>query len=153
MSTFTFAISCLTTSNLPWFMDLTFRVPMHYCSLQHWTLLPLPVTSSTGCYFCFGSISSFFLELFLHWSPVAYWSATDLGSSSFNVLSFLPFPTVHGDLKARILKWFAVPFSTDSCGKLYFLKMFSLIPHYLFFTISLWQSLHLVLYDFGSPCL
>ena len=39
MSTFTLAISCLTTSNLPWFMDLTFQVPMQYCSLQHWTLL------------------------------------------------------------------------------------------------------------------
>ena len=51
---------------------------MQYCSLQHWTLLPSPVTSSAGC-FCFGSVSSFFLELFLHWSPVAYWAPTDLG--------------------------------------------------------------------------
>ena len=70
---FTFAISCLTTSNLPWFMDLTFQVPMQYCSLQNWILLPLPVTSSTGPCFCFGSISSFFPELFLHSFPVAYW--------------------------------------------------------------------------------
>ena len=54
-------------------MDLTFQVPMQYCSLQHRTLLLSPVTSTTGCCFCFGSISSFFLELFLHWSPVAYW--------------------------------------------------------------------------------
>ena len=84
----TLAISCLTTSNLPWFMDLTFQVPMQYCSLQHHTLLPSPVTSTAGCCFCFGSVSSFFLELFLHWSPVAYWAPTDLGSSSFNVLSF-----------------------------------------------------------------
>ena len=38
--------------------------------------------------FFFGSISSFFLELFLHWSPGAYWSPTDLGSLSFSVLSF-----------------------------------------------------------------
>ena len=80
MSMFTLAISCLTTSNLPWFMDLTFQVPMQYCSLQHLTLLPSPVTSTTGCCFCFGSISSFFLELFLHWSPVAYWAPTNLGS-------------------------------------------------------------------------
>ena len=28
MSTFTLAISCLTTSNLPWFMHLTFQVPV-----------------------------------------------------------------------------------------------------------------------------
>ena len=41
---------------------------MQYCSLQHWTLLPSPVTSTTGCCFCFGSVSSFFLELVLHWS-------------------------------------------------------------------------------------
>ena len=38
MSMFTLAISCLTTSNLLWFMDLTFQIPMQYCSLQHWTL-------------------------------------------------------------------------------------------------------------------
>ena len=79
MSTFTLAISYLTTSNLPWFMDLTFQVPRQYCSLQHWTLLLSPVTSTTGYCFCFGSIPSFFLELFLHWSPVAYWAPTDLG--------------------------------------------------------------------------
>ena len=47
---------------------------MQYCSLQHWTLLPSPVTSTTGCCFCFDSVSSFFLELFLHWSPVVYWA-------------------------------------------------------------------------------
>ena len=84
----TLAISYLTTSNLPWFMDLTFQVPMQYCSLQHQTLLPSPVTSTTGCCVCFGSISSFFLELFLHWSPAAYWAPTNLDSSSFIVLSF-----------------------------------------------------------------
>ena len=88
MSTFSLAISCLTTSNLPWFMDLTVQVPMQYCSLQHRTLLLSPVPPTTGCCFCFGSIPSFFLELFLHWSPVAYWAPTDLGSSSFSVLSF-----------------------------------------------------------------
>ena len=96
MSTFTLAISCLTTSNLPQFMDLTFQVPMQYCSLQHWTLLPSPVTSTTGCCFCFGFISSFFLELVLHWSPVSYWAPTDLGSSSFSVLSFCLFILIVG---------------------------------------------------------
>ena len=53
------------------------QVPMQYCSLQPWVLFP--VTSTTGCCFCFGSIPSFFLELFLHWSLVAYWALTDLG--------------------------------------------------------------------------
>ena len=86
MSMFTLTISCLTTSNLPWFMDLTFQVPMQYCSLQHRTLLLSPVTSTTGYWFCFGSIPSFSLELFLHWSPVAHWAPTDLEGSSFSVL-------------------------------------------------------------------
>ena len=91
MSMFTLAISCLTTSSLPWFMDLIFQVPMQYCSLQHQNLLPLPVTPTTGCCFCFGSISSFFLELFLHSSPVVYWAPTSLGSSSFRVIPFCLF--------------------------------------------------------------
>ena len=73
-------------------MDLAFQVPRQYCCLQHWTLLPLPVTATTGCFFfCFGSVSSFFLELFLRSSPVAYWAPTDLGHSSFSVLSFCLF--------------------------------------------------------------
>ena len=115
MSMFTLAISCLTTFDLPCFMDITFQVPMQCCSLLHRTLLPLPVTSTTGRCFPFGSISLFFLELFFHSSPVAYWAPTNLRSSSFNVLSFLPFHTVHGVLKARILKWFAIPFSSGPC--------------------------------------
>ena len=80
-----FKITITYTSS---FMDLTFQVPMQYCSLQNQILLPSPVTSTTECCFCFGSIPSFFLELFLHWSPVAYWAPTNLGSSSFSVLSF-----------------------------------------------------------------
>ena len=108
MSMFTLAISCLTTSNLPWFMDLTFEVPMQYCSLQHRTLLPSPVTSTTGCYFCFGSVSSFFLELSLHWSPVAYWAPVDLGSSSFSVLSFCLFILFMGFSRQEY--WSGLPF-------------------------------------------
>ena len=54
-------------------MDLIFQVPMQYCSLQYRTLPPLPLTSTTGCWFFFGFITSIFLELFLHLSPVAYW--------------------------------------------------------------------------------
>ena len=63
---------------------------MQYCSLQDRTLLLSPVPSTTGYFFFFyfGCILSFFLELFLHWSPLAYWAPTDLGSSSFSILSF-----------------------------------------------------------------
>ena len=91
MSTLTLATSYLTTSNLPWFMDLTFQVPMQYCSLQHRTLLLSPVISTTGYWFCFGSIPPFFLELFLQWSPVAYWACIALESSFFSILSFCLF--------------------------------------------------------------
>ena len=91
MLTFTLAISCLTTSNLPWFMDLTFQIPMQYCPLQHRTLHPSSVTSKTGYCFRSGSVSSFFLELFLHSSPAAYWAPTNLKSSSFSIISFCLF--------------------------------------------------------------
>ena len=108
MSTFTLAISCLTTSNLSWFMDLTFQVPMQYCSLQHQTLLLSLVTSTTGYCFCVGSIPSFFLELFLHWPPVAYWGPIDLGSSSFSILSFCLFILFMGFSRQEY--WSSLPF-------------------------------------------
>ena len=73
MSMFTLAISCLTTSNLPWFMDVTFQVPMQYFSLQHQTLLPSPVTSTTGCCFCFGSISGVISPLISSSILGTYW--------------------------------------------------------------------------------
>ena len=108
MLTFTLAISCLTTSNLPWFIDLTFQVPVQYCSLQHQTLLLSLVTSTAGYWFCFGSIPSFFLELFLHWPLVAYWVPTDLGSSSFSILSFCLFILFLGF--SREEHWSGLPF-------------------------------------------
>ena len=92
-------------------MDLTFQVPMQYCSLQHWTLLPSPVTSTIGCCFCFGSISSFF------WTYFSTDSSGILGTYRpgefiFQYPIFLPFHTAHGVFKAGMLKWFAIPFSS-----------------------------------------
>ena len=113
MLMFTLAISCLTTSNLPWFMDLTFQVPLQYYSLQHQTLLPSPVTSTTGCCFCFGSISSFFLELVLHWSPVAYWAPADLGTSFYSFLSFCLFILFMGFSRQEYWSSFLFPFPVD----------------------------------------
>ena len=63
---------------------------MQYCSLQHQTLLLSPVTSTTGCCFCFGSVSSFFLELFLQYGGRIL-GTYHLGSSSFSILSFCLF--------------------------------------------------------------
>ena len=50
-------------SNLPWFTDLIFQVPMQYCSLQHQSWLLPPDTSTTECQFFFGRATPFFLEI------------------------------------------------------------------------------------------
>ena len=107
MSTFTLAISCLTTSNLPWFMDLTLG---SYAILLFTASDLASITShiTAGYCFCFDSIPSFFLELFLHWSPVAYWAPTDLGSSSFSILSFCLFILFMGFSKQEY--WSGLPF-------------------------------------------
>ena len=111
---FSLAISYLT-AQFTLIHEPNIQVPMQYCSLKHQTLLSSPDTSTTGHCFCFGSGSSFLLELLLHSSPVTYWAPTNLGSSSFSVISFCFFHTVHGVLKARILKWFAILFSSGPC--------------------------------------
>ena len=67
MLMFTLAISCLTTSNLPWFMDLTFQIPLQYCSLQHRTLLPSPVISTTGCFSGFLFVFALVPSLYSFW--------------------------------------------------------------------------------------
>ena len=104
------AIFCLTTSNLLPFMDLTFQVPMQYCSLQHRT----SITSHIHNWILFllwlhlfilsGVISPLFSSSILG----TYWP----GEFIFQCRIFLPFHTVHGALKARILKFFAIPFSS-----------------------------------------
>ena len=81
---------------------------MRYCSLQHRTFLLSPVTSTAGYCFFFGSIPSFFLELFLHWSPVAYWAPTDVGSSSLSILSFCLFVLFMGFSRQEY--WSGLPF-------------------------------------------
>ena len=86
---------------------------MQYCSLQHRTLLLSPVTFTCGYCFCFGSIPSFFLELFLHWSPVAYWAPTDLGSSSFSVLSFCLFILLTGFSRQEYRSGLSFPSPVD----------------------------------------
>ena len=136
MSMFTLSISCLITSNLPGFMDLPFQVPMQYCSLQHQTLLLSPVTSTTGYYFCFGSIPSLFLELFLHWSPVAYWAPTDLGSSSFSILSFWLFILFMGFSRQEY--WSGLPFRSP----VDYAKAFDCVDHN-----KLWK----ILWEMGIP--
>ena len=90
MAIFTLALSCFTTSNLPCYGP---NVPGSYALLflQHRTLLSPQAHPQVGRCFHFGSASSFLLELFLHCSPVVYWAPTNLGSSSFSVISFCLF--------------------------------------------------------------
>ena len=84
---------------------------MQYCSLHHQTLLPSPVTTTTGWFF------------FLLWPHLFILSGVKSPLFSRNILGayqpgefiiqcpiFWPFHTVHEVLKARILKWFAIPF-------------------------------------------
>ena len=84
---------------------------MQYCSLQHQNLLPSPVTPKTGHCFHFGSISSFFLALFLHSSAVTYWACTDLGNTSLSVISFCLFILFMGFSRQEY--WSGLPFPSS----------------------------------------
>ena len=72
---------------------------------------PSSDTSTTEHCFCFGPAASFFLELFviaLHFSPVAYWTPSDLGDSFYSVVSFCLFILFVGFLWQEY--WSALPF-------------------------------------------
>ena len=137
MSTFTLAVSWLTTSDLPWVMDLTFQVSTQYCSLQHQTLCPSSVTSTTEHYYSFASISSFFLELFLHSSSVAHWTPIDLGSSYFSVIYFYLFILFMGFSRQEYWSSFRFPSLVD-----YVLSELSTMTH------PSWVALHVMLHSF-----
>ena len=59
-------------------------------------------------FFCLGSIPSFFLEIFLHWSPVAYWAPTNPGNLSFSVFYFCLFILFMGFSRQEY--WSGMPF-------------------------------------------
>ena len=132
MLMFILIISCLTTSNLSWFMDLTFKVPMQYCSLQHQILLSPPDTFTAEDHFCFRPATSFFLEqlvIVLHSSPVAYWTPSNMGGgghgSSFVVISFCLFVLFMEFSRQEY--WSGLPFP---CTVDHVLSDFSLWPIY-----------------------
>ena len=78
------------------------------CLKQEIVIIRLFLKTTTGYCLCFGSIPSFFLELFLHWSPVAYWAPTDLVSSSLSILSFCLFILFMGFSREEY--WSGLPF-------------------------------------------
>ena len=91
-------------------MDLTFKVPMQYCSLQHQTT---SITSRMQAGHCFALAPLFIVSGAI---PPLFSSITlatyGPGEFIFQCPIFLPFHTVHWVLKARILKWLAIFFST-----------------------------------------
>ena len=129
---FILAISCFTTSSLPWFMDLTFQVLIQYCSLQRQTRLhngasyplwsshctlsgagndwpPLFPRSMLGTFWlwCSSSRVMFFgLILFMGFSRQEYWSGLPFPPPVDCVLSEL-FTVTH-------LSWVALYSVADS---------------------------------------
>ena len=81
--------------------------------------------------------SSFFLELFLHSSPVAYWAPTDLGSSSFSVISFCLFILFMGFSRQEY--WSGLPFPSPVN---YIWSELSTMTH------PSWVALHHMTYSF-----
>ena len=94
-------------SDLAHIMDLTFKVPMQYCSLQRQILLLPPDTFTIEYHFHFGQASLFFLELFL-WH-LLNWQAHR------PCCIFLHFHTVHAVLKARLLESLPSPVDHFFC--------------------------------------
>ena len=105
-------MSCLTTYNLPWFVDLT-NIPGFYAILLFTASDLLPITHHIHNWMLFLLwLHPFILSGVI--SPVVssstlgtYWP----GKFIFQCPIFLPFHTVHRVLKARILKWFTIRFS------------------------------------------
>ena len=108
MLTFTLPISCLTTSNLPWFMDLTFQVPIQYCSLQFGPCFHHQSHRQLGVVFALAPSLHSFWSYFSTDLQYAYWAPTNLGSSSFSVLSFCLFILFMGF--SRQAYWSGLPF-------------------------------------------
>ena len=90
---------------------LSFIVPILAWNVLLISSVFLTNTSTIEWCFCFGPAASFFLEVLiipLCFSPVAYWTPSDLGAEShLQCHIFFPF---HWVLMARILEWIAISF-------------------------------------------
>ena len=110
---------------------------MQYCSLHHQTLLLSPVTSTAGFFFFLLRLHPFILSAVI--SPLISSSILGTylpGEFIFQCQIFLPFHTVHGVLKARILKQFAICFSSGILG--------TYLPGEFIFQCLIFSPLHTV---------
>ena len=113
MSTSTLAISCLTMSNL-------IHRPNIPCSYAILLFTASDFTSITSHIYSWVLFSLWFHLFILSGVISPLISSSILGTYGpgefiFHCQIFMPFHTVHGVLKARILKWFAIPFSSGPC--------------------------------------
>ena len=109
MSMFTLAISCLTTSNLPWFMDLILT-PSSYAILLFTASDFTPITSPIHKWGLFLPWFHLFILSGVIFPLISrpYWAPTNLGSSSFSVLSFHLFILFSGFSSQEY--WSGLPF-------------------------------------------
>ena len=88
------------------------NIPVYYAislfTALNFTSNTTIVTSTTGHCFHFGSITSFFQELFLHSFAVASWAPTYLWSKLFGVMSFCLFILFMGVSRQKY--WSGLPF-------------------------------------------
>ena len=137
--------SCLTMSNLPWYMDLMF-IPGSYAmffftaldftfTTRHihiWALFPLWLSR-----FILSGATSNCPLLFPNFILDTFWP----GEFTFQCHIFLPFHTVHRVLEARILEWFAIPPPLD-----HNLSGLSTMTH------PSWVALHGMAHSFTELC-
>ena len=92
-------------------MDLTFQVPMQYYSLQYWTYSYHQSHPQLGVVFALAPSLHLFWSYF---STDLQWHIGHLLTREFHLsVSYrFAFHPVHGVLKARILMWFAIAFSS-----------------------------------------
>ena len=113
MSMLTLAISCLTISNSPRFMDLAFQflsdIVLYIIRLyfHHQTHPHLGIVSALA------QPHSFLLELCLYSSPVAYWAPINLGSSTLSVISFCLFILFMDFLRQKCWGGLPIPSPVD----------------------------------------
>ena len=116
MSAFTIAISCL---NIQFGLIHGPNIPCSYAILLFTALDFTSITSHTHSWM----LLLLWLRLFILSGVISpLFSRSTLstyrpGEFIFQCAMFFSFHTVHGVLKARILKWFAIPFSSGPCDK------------------------------------